>query len=196
MKPIRLFLCVLAVLLATSAPVLSDAPAIADIPETWECPQADGILLYTDRERPGCHVKVLKPLSSVPPFVAGPFEPRVLGTAGPRYDVVPQGDWYGSNAVPGFGQNEVKNVPAWAQDWHADNTSSGSVQGEICSMYLEWIRLNEKTRGGFFFGADPSYGGDLSGRNLRSPSYSFYDNARWLTLSRIFGAGFVPIGCP
>jgi hypothetical protein len=74
--------------------------------------------------------------------------------------------------------------------------SSGSVQAEVCSMYGEWLHLNEKTRGGFFYGTDPSYGGDLSGRNHHGASYAFYDNARYVTLSKIFGRGFIPIGCP
>lgn len=29
----------------------------------WECPQADGITLYTNKERAGCHAITLKPLS-------------------------------------------------------------------------------------------------------------------------------------
>lgn len=58
------------------------------------------------------------------------------------------------------------------------------------------MHLVQKTRGGMFFGSDPSYGGDLSARNQRGPSYSFYDNTRYVTLSRLFGRGFVPIGCP
>jgi hypothetical protein len=68
--------------------------------------------------------------------------------------------------------------------------------GEVCSLYGEWLRLNEKTRGGMFFGTDPSYGADPTARNFRAPSFSFYDNARWVTLARMFGTGFVPIGCP
>ena len=49
--------------------------------------------------------------------------------------------------------------------------------------------------GGHFFGTDPSYGSNPTARNWYTPSYSFYDNARYVTLSQIFGAGFVPIGC-
>jgi hypothetical protein len=88
-----------------------------------------------------------------------------------------------------------QTVPDWARDWHASIASSGSVQAQICSMYGEWLNVNEKTRGGFFFGTDPSYGGDLSGQNQRGASYSFYDNTRYVTLKRMFGQGFVPIGC-
>ncbi len=82
-----------------------------------------------------------------------------------------------------------QTVPDWAKDWHASIASSGSVQAEVCSMYGEWLHLVQKTRGGFFYGTDPSYGGDLSGRNQRGASYSFYDNARYITLSKIFRAG-------
>jgi hypothetical protein len=69
------------------------------------------------------------------------------------------------------------------------------VHEEVCSLYSEWLTLVQKTRGGFFYGSDPSYGSDLSGRNQRGPSYSFYDNARYLALARMFGTGFVPVGC-
>ena len=86
----------------------------------------------------------------------------------------------------------AQSVPDWAKDWYASTTGS---RGDICGMYWEWVRLTEKTRGGFFFGSDPSYGGDPTGRNQRGASYSFYDNARYLALSRIFGAGFIPVGC-
>lgn len=88
-----------------------------------------------------------------------------------------------------------RQVPDWARDWYASNTSSGSVQAEVCSLYMEWMQLVQKTRGGMFFGSDPSYGGDVTGRTQRMPSYSFYDNSRYIALSRMFGTGFVPVGC-
>ena len=68
-------------------------------------------------------------------------------------------------------------------------------QAEVCNMYMEWIQLIQNSRGGTFFGTDPSYGGNPTARNWYAPSYSFYDNARYVTLSRMFGAGFIPIGC-
>ncbi len=86
-------------------------------------------------------------------------------------------------------------MPDWARDWHASNLSSGSAQAEVCTLYMEWIHLVQKTRGGMFFGSDPSYGGDITGRNQRGASYSFYDNTRYIALSRLFGTGFIPIGC-
>jgi len=89
-----------------------------------------------------------------------------------------------------------QTVPGWAQDWHSSIAwTGGSIQTEVCSLYGEWINLVQKTRGGFFYGTDPSYGGDLTGRNQRGTSFSFYDNARYQTLSRFFGTGFVPVGC-
>ncbi len=86
-------------------------------------------------------------------------------------------------------------MPEWARDWYASNTTTGSVQAEVCGLYMEWMQLVQKTRGGFFFGTDPSYGGDITGRNQRGASYSFFDNARYIALSRLFGTGFVPVGC-
>jgi len=108
--------------------------------------------------------------------------------AAPAYEIPP----YQQTPVQGTGN---RNVPDWARDWYANNTASGSVHAEVCNMYMEYLQLAQKTRGGFWFGSDPSYGGDLSGRNQRGPSYSFYDNARWMALSRMFGTGFVPVGC-
>jgi len=46
-----------------------------------------------------------------------------------------------------------------------------------------------------FYGTDPSYGSDISWRNQHGASYSFNDNTRYGTLSRIIEVGFVPIGC-
>jgi hypothetical protein len=90
---------------------------------------------------------------------------------------------------------ESQYLPDWAKDWHATVASTGTAQAEVCALYGEWLNLNQKSRGGFYFGSDPSYGGDLSGQNQRGASFSFYDNARYLTLAKIFGPGFVPIGC-
>ena len=57
-----------------------------------------------------------------------------------------------------------QTVPGWAQEWHSSIAwTGGSIQTEVCSLYGEWINLVQKTRGGFFYGTDPSYGGDLSG---------------------------------
>ncbi len=128
----------------------------------------------------------LKPLSVVPVVGTIPTIPRATTDAVPHRDSVHKDRTTRRTDRP---------VPDWARDWYSSIAPSGSVQDEVCSLYSEWMHLVQKTRGGFFFGSDPSYGGDLSGRNQREPSYSYFDNARHLTLSRLFGRGFVPIGC-
>lgn len=171
--------------------VFSAGPAFSDTQPgsgtTWECSQADGSSMYTNKERAGCHAMTLKPLSIVPDLENMPTIPRATTTAAPHYEVPPYQD-----RAPSMGG---QNVPDWARDWHASIATSGSGQEEVCSLYSEWMHLVQKTRGGFFFGSDPSYGGDVTGRAQRMPSYSFYDNARYIALSRMFGTGFVPVGC-
>jgi hypothetical protein len=183
----------MSLLSAATLLVFSSGSAIADTPlpptepaTTWECPQADGIAVYTNKEKAGCRAMTLKPLSIVPSLDNMPTIPHTV--AAPHYDVLPYQDRGQSTAD--------RNVPDWARDWRAGIAPGGSVQEEVCSLYSEWLHLVQKTRGGFFYGSDPSYGGDVSGRNQRGPSYSFYDNARYLALSRMFGTGFVPVGCP
>jgi len=168
-----------------AAPVFSDTQTGSDT--TWKCPQADGSLIYTNKEKTGCQVMALKPLSIVPDLENMPTAPRTTTTREPQYEV----PFYQEHTAGTAG----RQVPEWARDWYASNTSSGSAQAEVCSLYMEWMQLVQKTRGGMFFGSDPSYGADVSGRAQRMPSYSFYDNARYIALSRIFGTGFVPIGC-
>ncbi len=192
MRPNHLFLYAVVGVLATTLPALSDSPVSPGTAEMWECPQPGGTTLYVNRERAGCRALELKPLSTVPPFIGLHDEPQVPGAVLGRLSNPPQIDWYANAPGPG----RAGRVPDWAKDWYAGLASSGSVREEICALYAEWIRLNERTRGGFFFGSDPSYGGDPTGRNFRLPSYSFYDNARWVALARLFGTGFVPVGCP
>ena len=177
------FVAMLAVF--SAAPAFSDTEIGSDA--TWKCPQADGSLIYTNKEKTGCQVMVLKPLSIVPDLEHMPTAPRTSTTGEPHYEVPSY-----QEHTSGTG---VRQVPDWARDWYAGNMPSGSAQGEVCSLYMEWMQLVQKTRGGMFFGSDPSYGGDVTGRAQRMPSQSFYDNARYIALSRIFGTGFVPIGC-
>jgi hypothetical protein len=182
---------------AAAALVLAQ-PAIADTNETvrfdparmWECTQADGSPIYTNKERAGCKLMVMKELSVVPSLDQMP-------TYRSPYAATPASEMpYDMDRAPVVMGARGQTVPGWAQDWHSSIAwTGGSVQTEVCLMYGEWINLVQKSRGGFFFGSDPSYGGDLTGRNQRGASYSFYDNARWVTLSRIFGTGFVPVGC-
>ena len=170
------------VALTAASPAYSDAPPPSEPTHTWECPQADGTSVYTNKEKPGCRAMTLKALSVVPSLDNMPLIPRSIGNLPHRN---PNAQEYG----PGSG---AQSVPDWAKDWQA--SASGS-RGDICGMYWEWVRLNEKTRGGFFFGSDPSYGGDPTGQNQRGASYSFYDNARYIALNRMFGTGFIPVGC-
>jgi hypothetical protein len=188
MRLMQTILSAAALALFLAGPTWADTPSPAPEPSaTWECPQADGSSIYTNKERAGCRAMLLRPLSVVPSLENMPTIPRAMTAAAPHYEMPPYQD-----RSPGMGG---RNVPDWARDWYANNTSSGSVQAEVCGLYMEWLQLVQKTRGGFFYGSDPSYGGDLTGRNQRGPSYSFYDNARYIALSRMFGTGFVPVGC-
>ena len=186
MRPTRMFSFLVAIMAVFSA-----APAFSDTESgsgtTWGCTQADGSSIYTYKERAGCRAMVLKSLSVVPDLENMPTIPRTTITSEPQYQVPS----YQERASGAGG----RQVPDWARDWHASNLSSGSAQAEVCTLYMEWIHLVQKTRGGMFFGSDPSYGGDITGRNQRGASYSFYDNTRYIALSRLFGTGFIPIGC-
>ena len=192
MRPFMVF-----TFLAAAALVLAQ-PAFADSNETvkfdparmWECPQADGSSVYTNKERAGCKLMVLRELSVVPSLDQMPTY-RSPYAATPSSDM-PYSIDRSAAAMGARGQT----VPDWAQNWHSSIAwSGGSIQTEVCSLYGEWINLVQKTRGGFFYGTAPSYGGDLTWRYQKAPSFSFYVNARYQTLSRIFGTGFVPVGC-
>jgi hypothetical protein len=181
-------------LAATTFFLLASAPASADtqVPKAepsdmWECPQADGSLIYTNKEKAGCKAMALKPLSVVPSLDHMPTIPRTMLAEVPHYQVVPPADR--------LTERRDRSVPDWARDWHASVAQDGPTQEDMCSLYSEWLNLVQKTRGGFYYGTDPSYGSDLSGRNQRGPSQSFYDNTRYLALSRLFGTGFLPAGC-
>jgi hypothetical protein len=159
--------------------------------DMWECPSPDGTTLYTNKERPGCQPKMLQALSIVPSMPDLPFRPS---TGGSIYQAAPGMPDFSYDTPMGAVRN-MTQVPDFARDWYAANTAGTSVQAEVCGMYMEWIHLTQNSRGGFFFGTDPSYGGNPTARNWQAPSYAYYDNARYVALSRIFGAGFIPIGC-
>jgi hypothetical protein len=176
-------------MMAAAVPVSADTAERVDPARMWECTQADGSSMYTNKERAGCKLMVLKELSVVPSLDNMPTY-RSPHAATPY----PEMSGYMDRRLRGAAAG-VQQIPDWARDWHASVASSGPIHAEVCSLYGEWLALNQKTRGGFFFGSDPSYGGDLSGQNQRGSSFSFYDNARYLTLAKLFGPGFVPIGC-
>jgi hypothetical protein len=181
-----LFFLTASVLLVPSAKAVESSDV-----EMWECPLADGTMLYTNKERPGCQSKPLKPLSTVPSLSEMPMLPP--GSA-MQFQPPVRPDWYSFDTPIGALRN-MRQIPDWSRDWYANNAQGGPVLMEVCSMYMEWLNLNQKTRGGIFYGTDPSYGGDPLARNWRLPSMSFYDNTRYQALSRMFGAGFIPIGC-
>lgn len=188
MRPTRFVLATLAasLLLTPSVHAIESSPV-----EMWECPGPEGTILYTNKERPDCQPKALKALSIVPSLSDMPLN---ASSGSSIYQPAPRGKDFSYDTPIGALRN-LSQIPESGRDWYAGNTAGGSVQGEVCSMYMEWIHLNQNSRGGFFFGTDPSYGGNPTTRNWYGPSYSFYDNARYVTLSRIFGAGFIPIGC-
>ncbi|MCP9453269.1 MAG: hypothetical protein NNA23_11380 [Nitrospira sp.] len=193
--PVTLLTCLLGATVAfpVSAQMSPPSPEPADM---WECPMEDGSSLYTNKERPGCKHMLLRPLSVVPslehlptasyPSISSSISSDATGAA---HDDRPL-------LLDRSLEMERRSIPDWARNWYATVTPSESAKSEVCSLYSEWLHLAHKTRGGLFFGSDPSYGGDLSAGNQRGPSQSFYDNARWVTLSRLFGTGFVPVGCP
>ncbi len=63
MRPQHVLLITLTVLLPISA--IAQAVESSEN-EMWECPGPDGTSLYTNKERPGCQPKELRPLSIVP----------------------------------------------------------------------------------------------------------------------------------
>lgn len=184
----RTCLCLLSVgMLAVSSPDPAHAETSDGLETMWECPHADGSTVYTNQAHAGCQAMALKPLSIVPDVAAMPTSPRTTPDTVRPPDGRPSQDRPPQRAGP--------TVPDWAKDWYASLAPSGSAQEEVCSLYSEWMQLVLKTRGGMFFGSDPSYGGEITGRSQRGPSYSYYDNTRYLALSKLFGRGFIPIGC-
>lgn len=187
MRSALMTVSILALLGATTAPTFADEPLPPDPMGMWECPQAGDAPLYTNRERPGCRKMELKPLSIVPSPTDLPAlrqQPTLMVPEIERPAVV----------LPPS-PTHSRNVPDWAKGWYASNTTDASVQTDVCSLYSEWLQLIQRTQGGFWFGSSSSYGSDPSGRNYDIRGDSMWDNRRYLALTRIFGAGFVPIGC-
>ena len=191
MRPFTVFTLVAAALVIAIPAAFADTNEIVkfDPARMWECTQADGSSIYTNKERPGCKLMTLKELSVVPSLDNMPTYRSPYSATSPSD--LPYSLDRASAAMP------TRTVPGWGQDWYSSIAwTGGSIQTEVCLLYGEWLNLVAKTRGGFFYGTDPSYGGDLSGRNQRGASFSFYDNTRYHALSRLFGTGFGPVGCP
>ncbi|MDK2743484.1 MAG: hypothetical protein NDI90_11260 [Nitrospira sp. BO4] len=63
----RTCLPLLSIAMLAIIPLASASAETAEKPETvWACPQADGSILYTNKERAGCQALTLKPLPVVP----------------------------------------------------------------------------------------------------------------------------------
>lgn len=107
------------------------------------CPQADGSVLYTNKDVKGCATVKLPPLS-----------------------VVPDRKAHLDYEVP----------VAVIETRTAKSLAPNPVIVETCTLYSEWLRLNQRIMGGF--------------------EYSSVDDAkRLLVLTKIFGSGFSPYGC-
>ena len=188
MWPIRVVFAIFAASLLLAQPAQATESTAVDM---WECSNSDGPTLYTNKERPGCQAMTLATISTVPSWPEVTLRPS---TGGAIYEPTPGVPDYAYDTPMGALRN-LTQVPDFARDWYAANRGNGSVQAEVCGMYLEWLNITQNSRGGFFFGTDPTYGASPTARNWQAPSYSFYDNTRYLALKRIFGAGFIPIGC-
>jgi len=104
----QIFLGAVAVMIATSAPALSDSPAPSGSPEVWECPQSDGMPLYTNYEMPGCRAMDLKPLLRFPSPPDRPNLPQLQETVVPRLDAGPPEDVFPENFLGGgFGSSGI-----------------------------------------------------------------------------------------
>ena len=188
MWSLRLMLATLTMSLPLQLDVHAFESAAVDM---WECPGPEGTVLYTNKERPNCQPKALQALSVVPSLPHLPLPPSIGNF--PSQQSPATNDFAYDTPIGAL--RNFSQIPDSGRDWYAANAGNGSVQTEVCSMYAEWLHLNQNTRGGHIFGTDPSYGGNPTAQNWYAPSYSLYDNARYLALSRIFGAGFIPIGC-
>ena len=80
------------VALTAVSPAHSDTPPPTEPSDTWECPQADGTSVYTNKEKPGCRAITLKPLSVVPSLDNMPLIPRTIGNPPSHGSCVP-GIW-------------------------------------------------------------------------------------------------------
>lgn len=155
-------------------------------PTTWKCPEADGSFMYTNKERVGCEAMDLKPLSVVPDLVNMPTIPRTQSMRIHNLTCLP-----------------LAIVSQWGRDGKFRN---GHVTG------MRAIHLPAQSRrksapciwNGCTLCRRPGVGCSLvpihpMGRyyweESAGASHSFYDNARYIALSRLFGTGFVPVGC-
>lgn len=105
------------------------------------CTQADGTVLYTNKDVKGCTIVVGPELSVVPSY--------------PQTHNNEQTKNYNLPEIPTLNIREPN-----------------PLRDKICPLYEEWIDLNLSTRGGM---------------------YVF--DTRYNVLNRLFGGGFMPLGC-
>ncbi len=86
-----------------------------------------------------------------------------------------------------------QTLPDWAKDWHASVASSGPFKLKSAPCMENGSTSFRIVAGSFTeqtLRMAETFREEISGVD-----YSFYDNARYITLSKHFGPGFVPIGC-
>jgi len=115
------------------------------------CTQADGSVLYTNKDVKGCAALKMPELSTVPVYPSTQHNNRTL-----EHDKV--------LALPEIPMLKVEPLPI------------PSVVSDTCALYHEWVRINERTLGGF-------------------ENNSVDDTKRRLFLTKIFGSGFSPGMC-
>src|SRR5678809_1644742 len=91
MRPTRVLMIAATILTLSSASAFSDTKISFDPYLMRECTQADGSILYTNKDLPGCKLMTLKELSVVPSLDNMPtYRPTVA--AAPHYDIPPYAD--------------------------------------------------------------------------------------------------------
>lgn len=141
---------ILNILLFVGAMVVTMAVTLAHAGDTMQaCTLADGSIMYTNKDIKGCVVLKMPELSVVPAY---PTHANG-GTLDHPHVLLPE--------IP-----VVKEV----------QSNGTSVLSDTCSLYHEWVRINERTLGGFEYN-------------------SVDDTKRRLFLTKIFGSGFSPGMC-
>lgn len=84
-RPIPLLAIAATLLILSATAAFSDTTTASDPLQMRECPQTDGVTLYTNKKLPGCTLMTLKPLSIVPSLSdMQTYRPSMM--TAPRYD--------------------------------------------------------------------------------------------------------------
>ena len=139
MRPLRTLTFFAAAALAvgtTTAFADTDGAAKFDPARMWECIQADGSSMYTNKERAGCKLMALKELSVVPSLDHMP-------TYRSPYPETPRSDGrYSMDRAQDMPGRRSETNTGWGREWHSTIAySGGSIQQEVCLLYGEWINL-------------------------------------------------------